>query len=112
MTKLTRKKMQLKKVLKFTFFLLQFQIREQCEELILTDEKMEELMKRFMVEINRGLSKKTHKEADIRCYVTYVQDLPNGTGNFEQEKFTERKILMVLKISRKRQIFSAGFGWY
>lgn len=39
-------------------------------------------MKRFMVEINRGLAKETHQTADIRCYVTYVQDLPNGTGEW------------------------------
>lgn len=53
-------------------------IREQCQELILTDKQMEEIMKRFRVEIERGLKKSTHSEADIKCFVTYVQDLPNG----------------------------------
>lgn len=37
-------------------------------------------MRRILVEINRGLSKKTNAEADIRCYITYIQDLPNGKG--------------------------------
>lgn len=32
-------------------------------------------------EVNRGLSKKENKDADIKCYVTYIQDLPNGKGN-------------------------------
>lgn len=41
---------------------------------------MEEIMKRVVVEVERGLSKKTHKEADVKCFVTYVQDLPNGKG--------------------------------
>lgn len=42
---------------------------------------MKELMKRVLHEINKGLKKDTHPTADIKCFVTYVQDLPNGTGN-------------------------------
>lgn len=38
-------------------------------------------MSRILVEINRGLNKKTNAEADIRCYITYIQDLPNGKGS-------------------------------
>lgn len=64
-------------------FQIYFQIREQCQELILTPEKITELEKRFLYEINRGLSKETHSKADIKCFVTYVQDLPNGKGNFQ-----------------------------
>ncbi|XP_063709782.1 hexokinase type 2 isoform X2 [Culicoides brevitarsis] len=60
------------------------EIKQKCEELILTDEKMKKLMEKFLHEIERGLSKKTHPEADIKCFVTYVQDLPNGT---ERGKF-------------------------
>lgn len=37
-------------------------------------------MTRILAEINRGLKKETHAEADIKCFVTYVQDLPNGKG--------------------------------
>lgn len=62
------------------FLCLLFQIREQCQELILTDKHIEELMKRVIVEIERGLGNKTHNEADIKCFVTYVQELPNGKG--------------------------------
>uniref|UniRef100_U5EI93 Phosphotransferase n=1 Tax=Corethrella appendiculata TaxID=1370023 RepID=U5EI93_9DIPT len=53
-------------------------IREQCQELILTDRHMEEIMKRFLREIDYGLNKDTHSTADIKCFITYVQDLPNG----------------------------------
>lgn len=45
---------------------------------------MEKLMEKFLHEIQRGLSKKTHPEADIKCFVTYVQDLPNGTGKIRK----------------------------
>lgn len=40
-------------------------------------------MKRIIVEVERGLQQKTHKDADIKCFVTYVQDLPNGKGNHQ-----------------------------
>lgn len=59
------------------FFL---QIREACQDLILDDKTLREIMSRFLSEIERGLKKKTHPEADIKCFVTYVQDLPNGKG--------------------------------
>lgn len=63
-----------------------FQIREQCQELILDDKKIEEIMRRFLIEIDRGLKKATHDEANIKCFVTYVQDLPNGKGMFAFKK--------------------------
>ena len=37
-------------------------------------------MTRFLKEIQLGLKKETHAKADIKCFVTYVQDLPNGKG--------------------------------
>ena len=37
-------------------------------------------MVRILHEINRGLSKETNNEADIKCFITYIQDLPNGKG--------------------------------
>ncbi|XP_021706884.1 hexokinase type 2 isoform X3 [Aedes aegypti] len=54
------------------------EIREQCQELILSDKQIEEIMRRLLKEINRGLGKATQPEADIKCFITYVQDLPNG----------------------------------
>lgn len=64
------------------FNFLWLQIRERCKELILTDETVAELMRRILKDVEKGLSKDTHKEAVIKCFVTYVQDLPNGTGRF------------------------------
>lgn len=37
-------------------------------------------MSRFLKEIEKGLKKDTHPKADVKCFVTYVQDLPNGKG--------------------------------
>ncbi|CAO1422296.1 unnamed protein product [Diamesa serratosioi] len=54
------------------------QIREACQDLILTEKSLREIMSRFLHEIDRGLKKATHDAADIKCFVTYVQDLPNG----------------------------------
>lgn len=56
------------------------QIRDKCKELVLTDAQLQELMKRFLSDIQKGLSKKEHDNAIVKCFVTYVQDLPDGTG--------------------------------
>jgi hexokinase len=64
----------------FSSCLSPLQIKEACQELILDDKSMKEIMKRFLHEIQLGLKKETHPKADIKCFVTYVQDLPNGKG--------------------------------
>lgn len=43
---------------------------------------MERLMTNFITEIEKGLKKETHPTADIKCFVTYVQELPNGQGEY------------------------------
>ncbi|XP_053693107.1 hexokinase type 2-like [Sabethes cyaneus] len=53
-------------------------IREKCQKLILTDEQVEKLIKLLIKEINLGLGKATHPAADVKCFATHVQDLPNG----------------------------------
>lgn len=60
------------------FFL---QIRDKCRELVLTDAQVKEIMSRLLNDLNKGLGKKTHAESIVKCFVTYVQDLPNGKGN-------------------------------
>ncbi|KAE8741718.1 hypothetical protein FOCC_FOCC012768 [Frankliniella occidentalis] len=65
--------------LSFFFFV----IRERCKDLILTDEVIAELMRRIARDVEKGLGKDTHKEAVIKCFITYVQDLPNGTERGE-----------------------------
>ncbi|XP_075158670.1 hexokinase A [Haematobia irritans] len=59
-------------------------VHELCQQLILTDEQINELTYRILHEIKRGLAKDTHAKADVKCFVTYVQDLPNGN---ERGKF-------------------------
>ncbi|XP_017780515.1 PREDICTED: hexokinase type 2 isoform X1 [Nicrophorus vespilloides] len=60
------------------------EIQDRCKELILGDDQLKEVMKRLTDDINKGLGKKTHADAIVKCFVTYVQDLPNGT---EKGKF-------------------------
>ncbi|XP_028895053.1 hexokinase type 2 [Zeugodacus cucurbitae] len=59
-------------------------VHELCQQLILTDEQIRELNYRILHEIKRGLNKDTHAKADVKCFITYVQDLPNGN---ERGKF-------------------------
>lgn len=59
-------------------------VHELCQQLILTDEQIEELNYRILHEIKKGLKKDTHQKANVKCFVTYVQDLPNGN---ERGKF-------------------------
>lgn len=48
-------------------------------ELIMSPETLQEVMIKFEREIKKGLKKSTHKSAETKCFVTYVQNLPNGT---------------------------------
>lgn len=53
-------------------------VRERCQGLVLSDEQLKEIMTRLLDSINKGLSKDTHAQAGVKCWITYVQDLPNG----------------------------------
>lgn len=59
-------------------------IVDESEEFILCVKQLQEAMKRLTAEIERGLSKATHEDADVKCLPTYVQDLPSGKeqGNY------------------------------
>ncbi|XP_076295829.1 hexokinase A isoform X2 [Lasioglossum baleicum] len=59
-------------------------IKDICKNLILSDDQLRMVMERLDAEINKGLSKETHKNSTVKCFTTYVQDLPDGTekGNF------------------------------
>lgn len=50
----------------------------------MTDDHIKEIMRRFLIEIDRGLKKETHPNADIKCFITYIQDLPNGKGDLNK----------------------------
>lgn len=38
-------------------------------------------MELLLDNINKGLKKDTHPSAIVKCFPSYVQDLPDGTGN-------------------------------
>uniref|UniRef100_T1P9K4 Phosphotransferase n=1 Tax=Musca domestica TaxID=7370 RepID=T1P9K4_MUSDO len=53
-------------------------LKEFLKPLVLSDSQLQEAYKRFCNEIRKGLSAREHEQADTKCYVTYVQDLPTG----------------------------------
>lgn len=56
------------------------QIRDACKDLVLSNDQLRLVMQKLTDEINKGLSKATHDDAIVKCFTTYVQDLPDGTG--------------------------------
>jgi hexokinase len=56
-------------------------IRDGCKELVLDLPTLKEISKRFLNDVNKGLKKETHPTAIVKCFVTFVQDLPNGSGS-------------------------------
>lgn len=46
----------------------------------LDNAKLNLVMTRFQKEVRRGLKKETHKCSEVKCFVTYVHDLPDGNG--------------------------------
>ncbi|EDV93625.1 hexokinase type 2 [Drosophila grimshawi] len=51
---------------------------EILQHFSLSEEKMHEIIHRLTKEMNMGLKKETHPRATVKCFVTYVQDLPTG----------------------------------
>jgi hexokinase len=60
------------------------EIEKKCEELIISDATTQRLMDLMLKELNKGLSKNENRDADMKCFITYIRDLPNGT---ERGKF-------------------------
>lgn len=53
-------------------------------QLLIGNDKLLEVMMRFEREIKKGLKKATQESSEVKCFVTYVQELPNGS---ERGKF-------------------------
>ncbi|XP_048485533.1 hexokinase type 2 isoform X2 [Plutella xylostella] len=53
-------------------------IREECEVLQMSDKQIKEIMSRLHTDLKKGLCKDTHDKATVKCWITYIQDLPNG----------------------------------
>ncbi|XP_060525904.1 hexokinase type 2 isoform X3 [Cylas formicarius] len=60
------------------------EIREKCRNMILNNDTLRKVGAIFLDNIKRGLKKETHSKAIVKCFPTYVQDLPDGseTGKF------------------------------
>ncbi|XP_061378651.1 hexokinase type 2 isoform X2 [Danaus plexippus] len=54
------------------------QIREECEVFHLSDKQLKEIMSRLHNDLLKGLGKDSHANAIVKCWITYIQDLPNG----------------------------------
>lgn len=64
--------------------------------MVLSEEQLKEVMERLLRALNEGLNRETHEKAVVRCFTTYVQDLPNGKGKFEKMTFRQREALHLL----------------
>nr|AEE62544.1 unknown [Dendroctonus ponderosae] len=60
------------------------EIKEAMKPFALDEATLRKTMALFLDNIERGLKKATHDEATVKCFPTYVQDLPQGT---EKGKF-------------------------
>lgn len=56
------------------------QLREKCKELVIDNNQLKEYCSKLLKELQKGLGKKTHPTSVVKCFVTYVQDLPDGSG--------------------------------
>ncbi|CAH4033798.1 hexokinase type 2 isoform X3 [Pieris brassicae] len=54
------------------------QIREECEVFHMSDKQIREIMSRLHNDLLKGLAKDTHANSIVKCWITYIQDLPNG----------------------------------
>lgn len=53
-------------------------IREGCKQFMLENVTLKEIMNKLLEQINLGLNHKTRDKASVKCFNTYVQDLPTG----------------------------------
>ncbi|XP_060517383.1 hexokinase type 2-like [Cylas formicarius] len=59
-------------------------IRQEMQKMILDNETLKVISALLLDNIERGLKKDTHPKSIVKCFPTYVQDLPDGT---EKGKF-------------------------
>lgn len=68
--------------------------RRKCEKFVLNDTQLRYVTSRLLEEIKKGLSRQTHAKANVKCYPTYVLQLPDvikeGTAlviDFQENNF-------------------------
>lgn len=47
----------------------------------MSDKQIKEIMSRLHNDLLKGLGKDSHAQSIVKCFITYIQDLPNGKGN-------------------------------
>jgi len=55
------------------------QIEDYCRDLIINNDHISQMEQRMRAAIDKGLNKDTHQFAAVKCFPTYVRDLPTGT---------------------------------
>jgi len=53
-------------------------VQEMCSEFLLTDEQLQHIEERMVMEVNWGLGADTNPSSNIKSYITYVSQLPTG----------------------------------
>ncbi|XP_071051578.1 hexokinase type 2-like isoform X2 [Onthophagus taurus] len=54
-------------------------VKEALKNLMLDDDVLKRIMTKFRQDVEAGLKKATQPTSAVKCYVTYVQDLPTGS---------------------------------
>ena len=57
-------------------------MEEACQELVLSQAQIQEVYSSLLAQINLGLGRVTNQRATVKCFPTYVKELPNGHGKF------------------------------
>jgi len=58
-------------------------VTDMCSNFPLSDEQLQHIEKRMIMEINWGLGKDTNPSSNIKSYITYVSQLPTGRESGE-----------------------------
>jgi len=56
-------------------------MEEACQELVLTPDQIQQVYNSLQSQINLGLGRATNAKASVKCFPTYVKELPNGREN-------------------------------
>lgn len=59
-----------------------FQVYAIMKDFGVTDDDLKKYMKLLMADLHKGLAKATHPKSIVKCYPTYIQDLPTGQGKY------------------------------
>ncbi|XP_043218952.1 hexokinase type 2-like isoform X1 [Amphibalanus amphitrite] len=53
-------------------------MEEACQDLVLSQAQIQEVYSSLLAQINLGLGRVTNQRATVKCFPTYVKELPNG----------------------------------